>query len=399
MDVGEKKPSFAPVIIVGAGPAGSIASLYLSKWKQPHILLDRSNFPREKVCGESYDGKVSHILNDLNPGWLQELFEAEILHKSWAYSLTNSHNRRLMVRFPKDRTPRLQGSRYQLDHFLVQKATEQAYCHFRPGCGVKEMVQLDMGKRLFLQNGEFLDTSLVILATGAQAKLSEVPEGEGLLFARTYFKGIEMPKEKEVEVFFFRHPLKACLILGPLPKGMVNVEIGATKKEYLSLKEGFDQLLARLLDQNAELKRRFEGAEATQNMKGTFLQLGKRKPLVEDHLLRAGSSAWSVNPITGFGVGHAMTMGREAAKVAFEAQKKKAYTSADLMSYDYKVRYLLRDELRLSKVVSFFHRNVNWLEPIINWLGQRTYLEQKLTDKSFISSFYKPWYYWQKKVR
>lgn len=392
---GQSKSSSKLPIIIGAGPAGVIASLYLSKWKQDHVLLDRADFPRPKVCGESYDGKLSHILNDLDPTWLPDLFQKGILQKSWSYSLTNSRNQRLQVDFPKDRTPRLQGSRWELDDYLVQKAKQQPYCQFWPRTAVKEIKSSALGKQLLLQNGATLETKLVILATGAQATLSKVPAGEGLLFARTYYEDLQMPEVKEVEVFFFRRPVQACLILCPLPKQRVNVEIGVSKKEFQAYPGSFDQLLSDLLGQNAALQARFSEASAQHPLKGTFLHLGNRQAYAEDHLLRAGSAVGSVNPITGYGVGHAMTMGREAARMTVQALSAKAFLAEDLAPYEQTMRQLLRDEMRLSSLVSFFHRHVGWLEPIISWLGKRQHLEEKLADRDFVRSFYRPGFYFR----
>ncbi|MFX4447000.1 FAD-dependent monooxygenase, partial [Acinetobacter baumannii] len=45
------------VCIVGSGPAGAVASLYLSKFNIPHILIERKKFPRDKVCGDCFDGR------------------------------------------------------------------------------------------------------------------------------------------------------------------------------------------------------------------------------------------------------------------------------------------------------------------------------------------------------
>ncbi|MEM1218501.1 MAG: NAD(P)/FAD-dependent oxidoreductase [Bacteroidota bacterium] len=384
-------------IIIGAGPAGAIASLYLSKSKQPHILLDRATFPREKVCGESYDGKVSHILNDLDPTWLPELLEQQILHRSWAYSLTNSKNQRLRVQFPTVRTPRLQGARKELDAFLVEKAQSHTSCDFRSGITVQGIRSTADGKEIILPDGSTLETPLVILATGAQAKLSAMPEGEGLLFARAYFKDLSLPEAREVEVFFFRKPLQACLILCPLPRNRVNVEIGVTKKEFRQFKGSFQRLLEALLQENPALAERFTQAQPEQSLKGTFLQLGKRLPYAEDHLLRAGAAVGSVNPITGYGVGHAMTMGREAAQMALLAMQKQAFSQKALAPYEESVRSTLRDEMRLSRLVTYFHRQVRWLEPMIYWLGKRQNLETKLTDRAFVKSFYRPWFYFNKR--
>jgi 2-polyprenyl-6-methoxyphenol hydroxylase-like FAD-dependent oxidoreductase len=42
----------ADVIVVGAGPAGATTAFYLAQSGLDVLLLDKSRFPREKVCGD-----------------------------------------------------------------------------------------------------------------------------------------------------------------------------------------------------------------------------------------------------------------------------------------------------------------------------------------------------------
>ena len=50
------------VIIVGAGPAGSICAAYLAKAGVDVLLLEKDIFPRDKACGDmECEGIVSHM--------------------------------------------------------------------------------------------------------------------------------------------------------------------------------------------------------------------------------------------------------------------------------------------------------------------------------------------------
>ena len=54
------------VIIVGAGPAGTTAALYAHRLGLKCILLDKTEFPRDKICGDALSGKTVRILRELN---------------------------------------------------------------------------------------------------------------------------------------------------------------------------------------------------------------------------------------------------------------------------------------------------------------------------------------------
>lgn len=52
----------ADVLIIGAGPAGSVAALALARQGRDVVLADRADFPRDKVCG---DALIPDALNAL----------------------------------------------------------------------------------------------------------------------------------------------------------------------------------------------------------------------------------------------------------------------------------------------------------------------------------------------
>ena len=52
-------------IIVGAGPSGSSAAFHCNKLGLKTLLLDKSSFPRDKVCGDALSGKSVKLLDEM----------------------------------------------------------------------------------------------------------------------------------------------------------------------------------------------------------------------------------------------------------------------------------------------------------------------------------------------
>ena len=66
----------ADVIVVGAGPAGSTAATYLARSGVDVLLLEKSTFPRDKVCGDGLTPRgVKQVLalgiDVSGPDWLK----------------------------------------------------------------------------------------------------------------------------------------------------------------------------------------------------------------------------------------------------------------------------------------------------------------------------------------
>src|ERR1700750_1188381 len=66
----------ADVMVVGAGPAGSTTAFYLARAGLDVLLLEKSTFPREKVCGDGLTPRAVKALVamgiplDERDGWL-----------------------------------------------------------------------------------------------------------------------------------------------------------------------------------------------------------------------------------------------------------------------------------------------------------------------------------------
>jgi len=61
-------PGFYDALIVGAGPAGSSAAILLAKAGWRVLVVEKTRFPRRKVCGEYISGAAWPLLDELGVG-------------------------------------------------------------------------------------------------------------------------------------------------------------------------------------------------------------------------------------------------------------------------------------------------------------------------------------------
>ncbi len=396
-----------PVCIIGAGPAGLTASLFLSKAGIGHILLDREHFPRDKVCGESFDGKVFHLLQQLDPRWLEELEEKKKVEKCWSYSLTNSWGHKLTVRFPQHHTPKLHIKRKDFDAFLMKKAQEQQAAEVFQQTKATSIQQQKDGVRVSTNKGDIL-AQLLIVSSGATALIGKMPAKKRsvkapFIFARAYLRGIpRLEKSSELEIFFIRHPFKGCLLLCPLSQDEMNVEIGMEQKEWKRRPQKLDQLFWGAIE-TAGLKQRLQEATLSGPVKSTFMNLSTSpRTYSAERILLAGSTAGSVNPVTGYGVGHAMTMGRLAAGQAEAAWKAQDFSRSFLRNYDTMVKKKLGREIFLSHAVTRLQKRIDLLEPLIYLMSRGQVLSNILSDRHLVQHLFNPRFYfrhWKEEVK
>jgi len=122
------------VLIVGAGPAGSIAGIVAARAGARVRLIDRSTFPRDKLCGDTLNPGTVAVLHRLGLG-------AEIERVGLRIDgmiLTGERGVSVEGRYPRG----VRGCaivRRNLDWLLVQQAVA-AGCQLETGIGVQGVV-------------------------------------------------------------------------------------------------------------------------------------------------------------------------------------------------------------------------------------------------------------------
>ena len=350
------------VCIVGAGPAGTIASLFLSKYKVPHILIDRAVLPREKVCGEFYDGRLRNVLNLLDPEFMKEMFATGVIQDIRQYSYTNSKSQTFGIQIPVNKLPRISTIRYDFDKYLLDRACESFYIQYFDDRSMVSSSLINGGIIVHDLTGLFaVKAKTLIVATGSNSPLAKScsPKGDTsghfLLASRAYYSGVENPDNQDAaKIYFFRKPYPYYLYLLHLPKGLVNAEIAILKKVATKHRVNPSLLLEKTLNENEEIRQIFSNAKLQSKIKVAVLpKTTLKRPISAERVLLVGSAGTSINPVTGWGVGHAAFEAMCAANQYVESRANYDFSAQSFKNYDKKVYQDIYKDLLIGRFADF----------------------------------------------
>lgn len=113
-------PTVYDVIIAGGGPAGSTAGYILSKAGLKVLIIDKSKFPRKKLCGGLITYKTIRLLERVFGETASSLDEQGIIDfESDSYEIRTEH---IILLKGTASIPLRFVDRYDYDNFLLQKA-------------------------------------------------------------------------------------------------------------------------------------------------------------------------------------------------------------------------------------------------------------------------------------
>lgn len=308
-------------IVVGAGPAGSMAALVLARAGVPVRLLERGTFPRPKLCGDTLNPGSMAILERLGggPDAPAERIRARALPLS-GMTVTGPGSASVSADYPGG----LAGmaiTRDVLDPILAEAAVA-AGASFDTNIQVLGPVLSNDGARvtgvMVANSGgraARLDAPMVIAADGRASRLAS--SMRLARFARTprrwafgaYFEGVAgLTSRGEMHV-----RRGGYIGVAPLPGGIANVCVVREESRV-------DQraVVRESLAADARLRDRFAGAR--QVSETTVLG-----PLAVEAvaagcpgLLLAGDAAGFVDPMTGDGLRFALSGGELAGLAALD---------------------------------------------------------------------------------
>jgi menaquinone-9 beta-reductase len=322
----------ADVIVVGAGPGGSAAAFHLARHGKRVLLLEKAEFPREKVCGDGLTPRgvkqlIAMGIDTSAEGWLRNK-GLRILGGGIRMELDWPD----LASYPDYGLTR---TRLDFDQLLADTAV-RAGARLRTGTTVTGPLYDEVTRRVVgvqaTVNNEPVSyrAPLVVAADGVSARL---PLALGLakrddrpigVAVRRYYHS---PRHKDdyLESWLeLRSKDTSRLLPGygwifPMGDGRVNVGLGV-----LNSSSGFGKTNYRdlLLEWMAGTPDEWDMNESTADgpILGAALPMGfNRVPHYTRGVMLVGDSGGMVNPFNGEGIAYAMESGALAAEIAVQA--------------------------------------------------------------------------------
>jgi geranylgeranyl reductase family protein len=400
------------VAIIGAGPAGMTAALFLSKLGVDCVLAEKGVFPRDKICGDGISGWVVETLTALDPSLVSELARQPFQVPSWGMSVFAPNGKRMDVPFREKKEtageipPGFVARRMDFDNFLAGTVRQQPRITFLEGFGVSDF---DIRKEEALLygggNGATIRAKVLIFADGAPSALSgrlkDTRSGRDrmLIGLRIYYSGITgLHPDHFIELHFLEDLLPGYLWIFPLPGGAANVGIALEQKCIRKYGMSLKKKLADCLIKDKELAGRFARAVPAGNHEAQVLPAWSgRRPLSGERYLLTGDAAVLADPLTGEGIGHAVVSGRLAAHQAARCLEKKDFSAAFLHAYDNELYGIIGKELMLSKKIRQLMKHPRLINAVFDRASNRPALRQALvssiTSLDARKTLKSPWFY------
>ncbi|RKN48377.1 geranylgeranyl reductase family protein [Micromonospora endolithica] len=342
----------ADVIVVGAGPGGSATAYHLARHGVRVLLLEKTEFPREKVCGDGLTPRATRQLirmgvdTSTEAGWLRNRGLRVIgggvrLELDWP-DLASYPNYGLV------------RTRLDFDDLLAQRAVA-AGAKLRTSVNVIGPV-LDGDDRVIGVTAEVgpdkepasFHAPLVVAADGVSgrfplalglAKREDRPIGVAV---RRYYRCPAKHDDNYLESWLeLRGRDSDALLPGygwifGLGDGRVNVGLGVLNSSSAFGKTNYRRLLTDWLSNTPAEWGMTDEANAEGPILGAALPMGfNRVPHYTRGVLLVGDSGGMVNPFNGEGIAYAMESGELAAEVAVQALARPAGPEREraLMAY------------------------------------------------------------------
>lgn len=302
-------------VIVGAGPAGAMTAYHLAAKGYAVLLLDRQQFPREKVCG---DALIPDAISCLQRAGIYD----DIQTAAHPVSLLRIYSpSRHLVDIPGTF---LTIKRFFLDRMLVEAAVSKGATMAQGQVDGLSMPSNDEITVTCDKDTDPIRARVAILATGADVSLSlklgmiEQPRASAISL-RCYVR--TALKLDRIVVSFDRSIIPGYAWIFPMGGDEYNVGCGIFSRFKSGEKTNLRTMFSKFLYDFPLAKELMAKGEIVSPIKGARMRCGLAgtQPVKDRRILAVGETIGTTFPFTGEGIGKAMETGVIAASRIHEA--------------------------------------------------------------------------------
>ena len=331
------------VVVIGGGPAGSMAALTASERGLSVLLVERNNAIGSPVrCAEAVDDRGLREFFNPDPSWIS----AEMT----GYSLIAPDG--TVVEMNMDGYKGYILERLIFDRMIAEKAAANGAVVIT-GVEATGISGYTGGvRKVFLRSDDRewqVKARIVVAADGVESRAARwvglktnVPQHDMETCAQVLLAGIDVDPHTFLLHFTNVFAPGGYIWVFPKGEGKANVGLGISG-DYAagkSPRKYLDDFLAEYYPDNSVVSRTFGGISCTGGIKKIFA----------DGIMVAGDAAHMANPITGGGIINAMIAGKLASETASEALEKGKSDESALKIYQ------KRYNDRLGKMNNRFYR-------------------------------------------
>jgi len=337
-------------VVVGAGPSGCSTAIHLGKMGVEVLLLDKSTFPRDKVCGDGVPRKCFPLLEELGIGGQL------LLSRGYPIRQLNIHTPSgEVISYGNLEDEISQQSvclaRRDFDFLIVSQAKK-----FLPqvalGMEVVRIEQMSKDAHIVLieerETGrqKQISTRILIGADGANSIVSRQKEmvsprkPDRFIGLRAYWDNGSF--EPVAHIVYDHLTLPGYVWLFPISKNRANIGMVVTQDSKRRAGSNMVSLFKDIVSSHHIFKGLQKNGEIFDRIKASPLNLGSaRGHRVKDGVILVGDAACLINPLTGGGIFNAMFSGKQAAYASARCLRKNDVSQRGLKIYEKSLRRTL----------------------------------------------------------
>lgn len=322
------------VVVVGAGPAGSIASTFLAKKGLKVIMIDKAKFPRMKPCGGGVPVSIFKRLPFLKNYDLVDSYS----YGGYIYSPSLKYCAKLQSDDPVVALV----SRETFDNKLALIAVDQG-AEFYDGKKVKDVRITADKAEVILEDGANISSDVVVGADGVSSIVAQKAglSAKNKMVNVCVFQEYKLDEKTLENYTTEKHLCHLHMLYNNIPgyawlfpkKDSFNIGIGEfiplkKKNTKINLVDAFKSYFHLLQE-----KKLIPFDLNIGKVKGGCVPVNLLEKTYSDRVVLCGDAAGMINPVSGGGIYYAMVSGENAATVINNSYENENFNSSYLSNY------------------------------------------------------------------